>query len=179
MLRSTIDVTLKSPPSNHRCAVWLQDMQSPCMMTPLIARFMGPTWGPSGADRTQVGPMLAPWTLLFGAGRLNNGCRHISCENWTMNYSDHRTCHKQILNILLQVLRGDACWELGVVEYNESPPESSQCRFLSARQLSMSLSNDFPGFGWRHVKIGAQDVSAWICFELMKLLLRSRNSQAP
>ena len=30
----------------------------------LIARFMGPTWGPSGADRTQVGPMLALWTLL-------------------------------------------------------------------------------------------------------------------
>ena len=32
----------------------------------LIARFMGPTWGPTGADRTQVGPMLAPWTLLSG-----------------------------------------------------------------------------------------------------------------
>ena len=32
----------------------------------LIARFMGPTWGPSGADRTLVGPMLAPWTLLSG-----------------------------------------------------------------------------------------------------------------
>ena len=32
----------------------------------LIARFMGPTWDPSGADRTQVGPMLAPWTLLSG-----------------------------------------------------------------------------------------------------------------
>ena len=30
----------------------------------LIARSMGPTWGQSGADRTQVGPMLAPWTLL-------------------------------------------------------------------------------------------------------------------
>ena len=30
----------------------------------LIARFMGQTWGPSGADRTQVGPMFAPWTLL-------------------------------------------------------------------------------------------------------------------
>ena len=29
----------------------------------LIARFMGPTWGPSGADRTPVGPMLVPWTL--------------------------------------------------------------------------------------------------------------------
>ena len=33
----------------------------------LIARFMGPTWGPSWADMTQVGPMLAPWTLLSGA----------------------------------------------------------------------------------------------------------------
>ena len=27
---------------------------------------MGPTRGPSGANRTQVGPMLAPWTLLSG-----------------------------------------------------------------------------------------------------------------
>ena len=33
-----------------------------------IARFMGPTRGPSGADRTQVGPMLAPWILLFVFG---------------------------------------------------------------------------------------------------------------
>ena len=32
----------------------------------LIARFMGSTWGPSGADRTQVVPMLAPGTLLSG-----------------------------------------------------------------------------------------------------------------
>ena len=37
-----------------------------CMSSTLIARFMGPTWGPSGADRTQVGPMLAPWTWLSG-----------------------------------------------------------------------------------------------------------------
>ena len=29
-------------------------------------QLMGPTWGPSGADRTQVGPMLATWTLLLG-----------------------------------------------------------------------------------------------------------------
>ena len=32
----------------------------------LIAKFMGPTWGPSGAGRTQVGPMLAPWILQSG-----------------------------------------------------------------------------------------------------------------
>ena len=40
---------------------------------PLIARFMGPTWGPSGADRTQVGPMLAPWTLLSGISKGGEG----------------------------------------------------------------------------------------------------------
>ena len=34
---------------------------------PPIARFMGPTWDPSGTDRAQVVPMLAPWTLLSGS----------------------------------------------------------------------------------------------------------------
>ena len=33
-----------------------------------IAKFMGPTWGPSGSCRPQMGPMLAPWTLLSGNG---------------------------------------------------------------------------------------------------------------
>ena len=32
----------------------------------LITRFMGPIWGPYGADRTQVGPRWAPWTLPSG-----------------------------------------------------------------------------------------------------------------
>ena len=42
------------------CARSANEMQS------LIGRFMGPTWGPSGADRSQVGPMGAQWTLLSG-----------------------------------------------------------------------------------------------------------------
>ena len=29
-----------------------------------IAKFMGPTWGPPGFCRPQVGPILDPWTLL-------------------------------------------------------------------------------------------------------------------
>ena len=32
----------------------------------LITRLMGTTWGPTGADRIQVGPMLAPRILLSG-----------------------------------------------------------------------------------------------------------------
>ena len=27
---------------------------------------MGPTWGPPGSSQPQMGPMLAPWTLLLG-----------------------------------------------------------------------------------------------------------------
>ena len=30
------------------------------------ARFMGPTWGPPGSCRPQVGPMLALWLMLSG-----------------------------------------------------------------------------------------------------------------
>ena len=34
---------------------------------PQIAKFKGPTWGPTGSCRPQVGPMLAPGTLLSGS----------------------------------------------------------------------------------------------------------------
>ena len=34
----------------------------------MIARFMGPTWGPSGAEWTQLGPMLAPMNFAFWSG---------------------------------------------------------------------------------------------------------------
>ena len=37
-----------------------------CSTPTQIAKFMGPTWGPPGACRSQMGPMLAPWTLLIG-----------------------------------------------------------------------------------------------------------------
>ena len=43
-----------------------QEMIRNLCFSSLIARFMWPTWCPSGADRTQVDPMLATWTLLSG-----------------------------------------------------------------------------------------------------------------
>ena len=36
------------------------------IITTQIASLMGPTWGPPGSCRPQVGPMLAPGTLLSG-----------------------------------------------------------------------------------------------------------------
>ena len=57
----------------------------------LIARFMGPTWDPSGADRTQVGPMLAPWSLLSGykpkIDRLLAPQMAVMLMYWTQNLS--------------------------------------------------------------------------------------------
>ena len=56
----------------------------------LIASIMGSTWAQSGADRTQVGPMLAPWTLpswwvrVFHGVRKKNPCT-ISALPYTAN----------------------------------------------------------------------------------------------
>ena len=59
----------------------VQWRQWPNYAATLIARFMGPTWGSSGADRTQVGPMLAPWTLL--SGTVNNMAANVVCREKT------------------------------------------------------------------------------------------------
>ena len=48
-----------------QCVCW-QPGTIKWTMYSLLARFMGTTWGPSGAGWTQVGLMLAPWTLLSG-----------------------------------------------------------------------------------------------------------------
>ena len=44
----------------------------------MLSGFMGPTWGPPGDDRTQVGPMLAIWTLLSGLSHLVSFRSHIT-----------------------------------------------------------------------------------------------------
>ena len=53
---------------NNRISSLCHDMETCLAFLTLsqVARFMGPTWGPPGADTTQVGPMWATWTLLSG-----------------------------------------------------------------------------------------------------------------
>ena len=51
-------------------------------LTAQIAKFTGPTWGPPGSCRPQMGPMLAPWTLLsrsttVGVSRGDKPCQMI------------------------------------------------------------------------------------------------------
>ena len=52
-----------------------------------IAKFMGPTWGPPWSCRPQIGPVLAPWTLLSAMllcttlqGQQHNINRHLIHE---------------------------------------------------------------------------------------------------
>ena len=45
-------------------------------MYTLIAKLMRQTWGPSGSCRSQMGPMLALWTLLSGYASL--ACMNLS-----------------------------------------------------------------------------------------------------
>ena len=54
----------------------------------LTARFMGPAWGPSGADRTQVGPMLAPWTLLSGYHSTSSAFQCSICVQTILHWSN-------------------------------------------------------------------------------------------
>ena len=68
--------------------VILKDMVE---IAPQIAKFMGPTWVPPGSCWPQMGPMLAPWTLLSGSVASHNNARNsANCVNI---YWD-RLCHK-------------------------------------------------------------------------------------
>ena len=44
-----------------------------------MAKFMGPTWGPPGSCRPQMGPMFAPWTWLSGKSCCMN--HHLNLSN--------------------------------------------------------------------------------------------------
>ena len=44
-------------------ASWLPFGSIKITMSSQIARFVGPTWGPPGSWRPQVGPTLSPWIL--------------------------------------------------------------------------------------------------------------------
>ena len=69
---------------------------------PLIARFTGPTWAPSGADRTPVGPMLAPWTLLSGSWRHLD---HTTENEPLQHHNKFTNCEQQADCVLLHNVR--------------------------------------------------------------------------
>ena len=55
----------------------------PTQMLPQIARIVGPTWGPPGSCRPQMGPMLAPRTLLSKPLWCGE-CFHVMTPSWNV-----------------------------------------------------------------------------------------------
>ena len=112
-----ICVLLLSSPNQNMGHGPLFNIRSWRNYTPLIARFMGPTWGPSGADRTQVGPMLAPLALLsrticrpmFLCVKLHSVAS--AHQNDKLNYSDvimSVSNHRRLDCLLSRLLRHKA-----------------------------------------------------------------------
>ena len=61
---------------------------------------MGPTWGPPGSRRPQMGPMLAPWTLLSGLPSGSRCCYNTqrgqdicSCQDRGESYNGREPRH--------------------------------------------------------------------------------------
>ena len=78
-----------------------------------MARFMGPTWGPSGAD--QVGPMLAPWTLLSGYINQIKKCSEHFSLSMTLYaiqlFQDNGKPHNKALWLTLFRHRSNISWK--------------------------------------------------------------------
>ena len=68
-MRTRKNITLRG--KNFWDKFWLRHDFYLKYLASQIAKFMGPTWGPSGSYRPQMDPVLAPWTLLY---------RHITWE---------------------------------------------------------------------------------------------------
>ena len=66
---------------------------------PLIARFMVPTWGPSGADRTQVGPMLPHELCYLGHLSCNNHYNDVMWASWCLTTGNWTVCSTVYINI--------------------------------------------------------------------------------
>ena len=95
----------------------------------LIARFMGPTWGPHGADRTQVGPILVPWTLLSGQVSILHGESVMLSQDvcfvfvldhiiWTLKHHKSKEARLFVKQLVWGHLQGHILW---VLQHLKSP----------------------------------------------------------
>ena len=92
-----------------------------------IARHMGPTWGPPGDDRTQVGPMLAPWTLLSG----------LSYNAAVADALEANIGYQYVVISVRYSHCGEISWDLGTFSVMDIPELTSMVLiFTTGKQLS-------------------------------------------
>ena len=124
-----------------------------------IAKFMGPTWDPSGSCRPQMGPLLAPWTLLSGNVLLTS---------------------KRCLELIIFAKRGDAAqstiwWAPSCFPDPKTKIKSVRsCALKAATQSSAKLDGSFSITGRGSVcdkMIILQDYALrWFCLFILEEL---------
>ena len=87
-----------------------------------IASFMGPIWGPPGSCRPQMGPMLAPRTLLSGyALAIRNPDEIVTGGSsfvWhRVTYPDNIRHSQQIIRVIYPLELGHTCDLLEVISH--------------------------------------------------------------
>ena len=116
------------------------------MKTPQIARFMGPTWGPPGSCRPQMGPMLAPW----GPGTLYRMLKRIPGTRM----SNHNTpLEYNRLSIYRGTILHDISHNADILRYNITR-YFSQCNIFEVKASARLRTHErhpylaFPGDLW-------------------------------
>ena len=88
---------------------------------PQIAKFMGPTWGPHWFCRPQMGPMLAPWTLLSGERYLRDNIYLITGTHHGFHQISGTQTWYDIGNMnCSHCSHISQCWPLYIPDYNGS-----------------------------------------------------------
>ena len=119
---------------------------------PLIARFMGPTWGPSGADRTQVGPMLAPWTFLSGSALVQGTNRYLK-QCWPCSIMLYDITRSQWVTLNTLRLRQNGC---------HLADDIFKCIFLNENVwISIKISLNFVPEGRINNILALVQIMAW------------------
>ena len=97
---------------------------------------MGPTWGPPGSCRPQMGPMLAPWTLLSG-----------------MFCSEHTKPMIKIIAYFTITTNGGFFWPRSMTPPRDNTDWSARPRKQEALVLWRGIRRFLPPAKWREFDI--------------------------
>ena len=126
-------------------------------------KFMGPTWGPSGADRTQVGPMLAPWTLLSGTSLFTSNTFNSSPPGQNGHHFTNNNCRcifvKENFCSLIKIAQKFV--PKGPVDYNPALIKIMAWRWIGDKPLSEPMLTWFTETYMRQLKHICATVEVW------------------
>ena len=120
--------------------------QHSSIMVTQMAKFLGPTWGPPGSYRPQMGPMLAPGTLL--SGHLHYRLRQTLaiCSTYLLQDKIEANLQTIILSAILSIVleRQSLHWNRALLLTGTKP--STHTLWITSIQAQQSLSMELVYF---------------------------------